>query len=116
MNLLILILLNLVIIQQLNCTKSEVEDELKSEIIYNYNKKNDEAQSTTTTTATSMMISKLKDKNTKKRLPQALIIGAKKCGTRALLKFISAHPGVSAAGAEVHFFDRHFKKGYDWYR
>lgn len=38
-----------------------------------------------------------------KKLPQAIIIGAKKCGTRALLKFISAHPNVSAAGAEVHF-------------
>lgn len=51
-----------------------------------------------------------------KKLPQAIIIGAKKCGTRALLKFISAHPNVSAAGAEVHFFDRFYHMGLDWYR
>ena len=50
------------------------------------------------------------------RLPDAIIIGAKKCGTRALLKFISAHPNVSAADAELHFFDRHYARGLDWYR
>lgn len=51
-----------------------------------------------------------------KKLPQAIIIGAKKCGTRALLKFIGAHPNVSAAGAEVHFFDRFYHMGFDWYK
>jgi hypothetical protein len=51
-----------------------------------------------------------------KKLPQAIIIGAKKCGTRALLKFIGAHPNVTTAGAEVHFFDRFYHKGFDWYR
>ena len=51
-----------------------------------------------------------------KKLPQAIIIGAKKCGTRALLKFIGAHPNVSTAGAEVHFFDRFYHMGADWYR
>ena len=51
-----------------------------------------------------------------KRLPQAIIIGAKKCGTRALLKFIGAHPNVSTAGAETHFFDRFYHMGLDWYR
>jgi hypothetical protein len=51
-----------------------------------------------------------------KKLPQAIIIGAKKCGTRALLKFIGAHPNVSTAGAEVHFFDRFYHMGLDWYR
>ena len=49
-------------------------------------------------------------------LPDAIIIGAKKCGTRALLKFIGTHPNVSIAGAEVHFFDRFYHMGLDWYR
>lgn len=53
---------------------------------------------------------------TAKRLPQAIIIGAKKCGTRALLKFIGAHPNVTTAGAETHFFDRFYHMGLDWYR
>lgn len=51
-----------------------------------------------------------------KKLPQAIIIGAKKCGTRALLKFIGAHPNVTTAGAEVHFFDRFYHMGLDWYK
>lgn len=51
-----------------------------------------------------------------KKLPQAIIIGAKKCGTRALLKFIGAHQNVSAANAETHFFDRFYHMGYEWYR
>ena len=59
-----------------------------------------------------------KENNTNyaKRLPQAIIIGAKKCGTRALLKFIGAHPNVSTAGAELHFFDRFYHMGLDWYK
>lgn len=52
----------------------------------------------------------------KQSLPDAIIIGAKKCGTRALLKFIGTHPNVSTAGAEVHFFDRFYHMGLDWYR
>ena len=37
-------------------------------------------------------------------------------GTRALLNFIGVHPNVSTAGAEVHFFDKHYDLGYDWYK
>lgn len=51
-----------------------------------------------------------------RQLPSALIIGVKKGGTRALLEFIRLHPDVRAAGSEVHFFDRHYSKGYHWYR
>lgn len=54
--------------------------------------------------------------NASKKLPQAIIIGAKKSGTRALLKFIGAHPNVTTAGAETHFFDRFYHMGLDWYR
>ncbi|KAJ3600312.1 hypothetical protein NHX12_031297, partial [Muraenolepis orangiensis] len=51
-----------------------------------------------------------------KKLPQALIIGVKKGGTRALLEFLRAHPDVRAVGAEPHFFDRNYDKGLEWYR
>ena len=51
-----------------------------------------------------------------KRLPQALIIGVKKCGTRALLEFLRLHPDIRATGPETHFFDRFYDKGLDWYR
>ncbi|XP_076122862.1 heparan sulfate glucosamine 3-O-sulfotransferase 3B1-like [Alosa pseudoharengus] len=50
-----------------------------------------------------------------RRLPQALIIGVKKGGTRALLEFLRLHPDVRAAGSEPHFFDRHYDRGLDWY-
>ncbi|XP_077684842.1 heparan sulfate glucosamine 3-O-sulfotransferase 4 [Eretmochelys imbricata] len=51
-----------------------------------------------------------------KRLPQALIVGVKKGGTRALLEAIRAHPDVRAVGVEPHFFDRNYEKGLEWYR
>uniref|UniRef100_A0A7M4EKP1 Sulfotransferase n=1 Tax=Crocodylus porosus TaxID=8502 RepID=A0A7M4EKP1_CROPO len=51
-----------------------------------------------------------------KRLPQAVIIGVKKGGTRALLEFLRVHPDVRAVGAEPHFFDRHYERGLAWYR
>jgi len=51
-----------------------------------------------------------------RRLPQAIIIGVKKGGTRALLEFLRIHPDVRAPGPEVHFFDRHYHRGLDWYR
>uniref|UniRef100_A0ABM5EZT6 Sulfotransferase n=1 Tax=Pogona vitticeps TaxID=103695 RepID=A0ABM5EZT6_9SAUR len=51
-----------------------------------------------------------------KRLPQALIIGVKKGGTRALLEALRAHPDVRAVGTEPHFFDRNYDQGLDWYR
>lgn len=53
---------------------------------------------------------------THRKLPEALIIGVKKGGTRALLEFIRIHPDVRAAGSEVHFFDRLYFKGFEWYR
>ncbi len=38
-----------------------------------------------------------------KKLPQAIIIGVKKGGTRALLEFLRLHPDIRAVGAEPHF-------------
>lgn len=51
-----------------------------------------------------------------KKFPQAIIIGVKKGGTRALLEFLRVHPDVRAVGAEPHFFDRFYDKGLGWYR
>ncbi|XP_069503509.1 heparan sulfate glucosamine 3-O-sulfotransferase 4-like [Ambystoma mexicanum] len=50
------------------------------------------------------------------KLPQAIIIGVKKGGTRALLEALRVHPGVRAVGVEPHFFDRNYEKGLEWYR
>lgn len=50
-----------------------------------------------------------------RRLPGAIVIGARKGGTRALLEFAKINPKVRAAAQEVHFFDRHFSKGLNWY-
>ena len=54
--------------------------------------------------------------NSRKHLPDAIIIGVKKGGTRALLEFLRIHPNVRATGPEPHFFDRHYHLGYEWYR
>jgi hypothetical protein len=56
--------------------------------------------------------------NNTRRLPQCLIIGVRKGGTRALLEFLSLHPAVSAEKQEVHFFDDdwRYSRGLNWYR
>lgn len=51
-----------------------------------------------------------------KKLPKVIIIGVKKCGTRALLEFLRIHPEVKATGPEPHFFDRYYDYGLEWYR
>lgn len=55
---------------------------------------------------------------TGRRLPKALIVGVRKCGTRALLEMLYLHPQIQKASGEVHFFDRdeNYDKGLDWYR
>lgn len=53
-----------------------------------------------------------------KRLPQSIIIGARKCGTRALLKFLGINNRIRVVDSEVHFFDKpeRYQRGLDWYR
>ena len=53
-----------------------------------------------------------------RRLPQCLIIGVRKGGTRALLEFLNLHPDVQAERREVHFFDNdnRYGRGLEWYR
>jgi hypothetical protein len=49
--------------------------------------------------------------------PQAIIIGVKKGGTRALINMLSSHPQVESAKGEIHFFDKNetFRRGVEWY-
>ena len=56
-------------------------------------------------------------RGTQRRFPQAIIIGVRKAGTRALINMLKTHPDIFAALGEVHFFDRdeNFKKGMQWY-
>ncbi|XP_052776865.1 heparan sulfate glucosamine 3-O-sulfotransferase 2-like [Mya arenaria] len=51
-----------------------------------------------------------------RRIPKVIIIGVKKCGTRALLEYLKLHPLIKAPGPEPHFFDRNYHRGLDWYR
>ncbi|XP_062926256.1 heparan sulfate glucosamine 3-O-sulfotransferase 5 [Mobula hypostoma] len=56
--------------------------------------------------------------NTVQQLPQAIIIGVRKGGTRALLEMLNLHPAVVKASQEIHFFDNdgNYAKGIEWYR
>lgn len=64
----------------------------------------------------SMSMSSFSNGSGSKKLPQAIIIGVKKGGTRALLEFLRVHPDIRAVGAEPHFFDRNYENGLEWYR
>ena len=48
-------------------------------------------------------------------LPGAVIFGTKKGGTRALLEFLNIHSQIKRAKNEVHFYDKHWARGVDWY-
>jgi hypothetical protein len=49
-------------------------------------------------------------------LPTVVIAGAQKCGTSTLAVLLRRHPRVfMSKPKELHFFDRHFKRGLDWY-
>lgn len=61
---------------------------------------------------------RLRFPRTRRRLPQCIIIGCKKGGTRALLEYLNIHPKVQTATLEMHFFnvDNKYEMGLDWYR
>lgn len=50
-------------------------------------------------------------------MPDFVIIGAQKCGTSSLYRYLAVHPYVRPAfKKEVHFFDYNYEKGISWYR
>ena len=55
--------------------------------------------------------------NYKQRFPQAIIIGVRKAGTRALLDMLTLHPSIVSPKPEVHYFDKedNYVRGVQWY-
>lgn len=50
-------------------------------------------------------------------LPNFLIIGAPRCGTSSLARYLRVHPEVFlAVPKELRFFDREFDRGLGWYQ
>lgn len=50
-------------------------------------------------------------------LPDFIIIGAQRCGTTSLHRYLEQHPCISPVPIkEIHFFDFHYPKGTLWYR
>lgn len=50
-------------------------------------------------------------------LPDFLVIGAMRCGTSSLFKYLAAHPHVRRPlRKEVEFFSQHHARGLAWYR
>lgn len=50
-------------------------------------------------------------------LPDFIVIGAQKCGTTSLYKYLIKHADIAPASTKgPHFFDLHFAKGIAWYR
>jgi hypothetical protein len=51
-----------------------------------------------------------------RQYPDFIIIGTQRGGTTSLYRYLAAHPEIGQAyRKEVHFFDRYFDKGIDWY-
>lgn len=68
------------------------------------------------TIASQPHLAKLQWKPCKETAPDFIIIGAGKCGTSSLHKYICAHPQVLAPHKkELNFFHGNFNKGVDWY-
>ncbi len=51
----------------------------------------------------------------KKILPNFIIVGAPKGGTRSLINNLSEHPNVFTVEPQTFFFDRNFEKGLEYY-
>jgi hypothetical protein len=50
-------------------------------------------------------------------LPDALIIGAQKCGTSSLFHYLAEHPAINAGSRkEIHYFDLCHSYGAPWYK
>jgi hypothetical protein len=53
---------------------------------------------------------------TRTALPTFVIIGAMRSGSTSLYKYLQAHPAIFMPRKEIHFFDRRWDNGLDWYR
>ena len=53
-----------------------------------------------------------------RRLPDFLIIGAQRCGTTSLFRYLAQHPTVAPPlfNKGLHYFDTNFTSGLSWYR
>lgn len=52
----------------------------------------------------------------KRVLPDFIIIGAQRGGTTSLYRYLVEHPDIGPAHCkEVHYFDRYYDRGMDWY-
>ena len=69
-----------------------------------------------TSIADNDAVDHIRYKHTNRQLPDCIIIGARKAGTRALLNYLNLHPDIMTAKNEVHFFDEHYDEGLEWYR
>ncbi len=50
-------------------------------------------------------------------LPDFIIIGGMRCGTSSLFNYLNLHPYIKTSRTkEIHFFDRNFGKGINWYK
>lgn len=50
-------------------------------------------------------------------LPSFLVIGGQRCGSSWVHKCLAEHPGVFVATPkELHFFNRYYDRGVEWYR
>ena len=50
-------------------------------------------------------------------LPNLLVIGAQRCGTSSLFKYLGAHPQCEpSVRKEVRFFTEYYDSGFAWYR
>ena len=51
-----------------------------------------------------------------RRLPQFIIIGIMKCGTRALITYLELHPDIVTVKPEINYFNLPYDNGQEWYR
>lgn len=49
-------------------------------------------------------------------LPNFIIVGAAKAGTRALIDYLDQHNEIYTYPDEIHFFSKNYNKGIDWYQ
>jgi Sulfotransferase domain len=55
-------------------------------------------------------------KNQSGRLPSFIIAGTQKGGTTWLEHNLNSHPQICTPRRQLHFFDRHYDRGLEWYR